>query len=138
MAQGILPFKYEMDGQGVAMTGLGGLLAWEASFWGLWGECGLVVDHGIGPEPESSDEGTGSWKGLDLEENEGDPVLSDSPACPGPGAIPTDLCEAAQGSSGNELVASDPSRDRGAGMVTFRVMRDMKGLAIFTQMTGRS
>jgi hypothetical protein len=28
MAQGILPFKYEMDGQGVAMTGLGGLLAY--------------------------------------------------------------------------------------------------------------
>jgi len=28
MAQGILPFKYEMDGQGIAMTGLGGLLAY--------------------------------------------------------------------------------------------------------------
>lgn len=28
MAQGILPFKYEMDSQGAAMTGLGGLLAY--------------------------------------------------------------------------------------------------------------
>ena len=28
MAQGILPFKYEMDAQGVGMTGLGGLLAY--------------------------------------------------------------------------------------------------------------
>lgn len=38
MAQGILPFKYEMDGQGVAMTGLGGLLAYVelAEAMGLW------------------------------------------------------------------------------------------------------
>ena len=28
MAQGVLPFKYEMDGQGVAMTGLGGSLTY--------------------------------------------------------------------------------------------------------------
>jgi hypothetical protein len=28
MTQGILPFKYEMDGQGIGMTGLGGMLAY--------------------------------------------------------------------------------------------------------------
>jgi hypothetical protein len=36
MAQGVIPFKYEMDGQGAGL------------------------------EPESSDEDTGSWKAVDL------------------------------------------------------------------------
>ena len=91
-----------------------------------------MVDHGALLEPESSHEDPGPWKAVDLEEDEGYPVLSDSLTCPSHGAFPATLGETSQRPSGDEVVASDPCKDWFSGMVAFRVKPEMKGLAIFT------
>ena len=71
----------------------------EVALWRFWGECGLVVDHGAGVEPESSDEGTGSGEKVDLQEDEGDTVFSDQSACPSDRAISATFCKACEESS---------------------------------------
>ena len=51
-----------------------------------------MVDDGVGIEPQYSYEGAGIGKGLDLQEDEGDPVLIDQPARPGHGTFEAAFC----------------------------------------------
>jgi hypothetical protein len=38
----------------------------------VWAECGLVVDHGVGAQPQRGDEGIGAREVMGVKEDEGD------------------------------------------------------------------
>ena len=58
-----------------------------------------MVDNDFGVEPECGHEEFGSWKDMDSQANEGDPIPLDKLTCPGDETIPRTTCKIAKESS---------------------------------------
>ena len=96
----------------------------------------MVVDHGFGFQFECCAEVLSAGKGVDLQEDESDPISPDQHSGQGHGAVSAVVVATECGRPSVWVAASDSWEDCGVGFIGMKELCIAEGLRFLAKMTG--